>query len=213
MPARWQTRRIMLKPSEKPKIEDSDYKLIRSINSGRKDLFYQLVERYQSKLYNFGLRMCDNPSDAEDMVQDAFLNAFRYLGSFRYETKFKNWLYRVATSACLKKKRKSRHAPEREISLEEFLPSDESDIVSKMPKWASQPLESVLNDELAVEIRNAILELPEKYRLVFVLRDIEAFSTMETAEILNLTSTNIKVRLHRARLFLRDKLKTYYKNE
>lgn len=203
----------MSKQPEKSKIKDSDYELIRAINSGRSDLFYQLVNRYQKKLYNFGLRMCDNPSDAEDMVQDAFLNAFRYLGGFRYETKFKNWLYRVATSACLKKKRKSKHAPDRELSLDDFLPSDESEIVSKMPSWASQPLESVLNEELAVEIKNAILELPEKYRLVLVLRDIEEFSTAETAEILNLTPSNIKVRLHRARLFLRDKLKNYYTDE
>lgn len=203
----------MSKQPEKSKIKDSDYELIWAINSGRSDLFYQLVNRYQKKLYNFGLRMCDNPSDAEDMVQDAFLNAFRYLGGFRYETKFKNWLYRVATSACLKKKRKSKHAPDRELSLDDFLPSDESEIVSKMPSWASQPLESVLNEELAVEIKNAILELPEKYRLVLVLRDIEEFSTAETAEILNLTPSNIKVRLHRARLFLRDKLKNYYTDE
>ena len=94
----------MPNPLEKPKNDDKDTQLILAINSGREDLFYELVKRYEKSLYNFGLRMCDNPSDAEDMLQDTFLNVFKYLKGFRYETKFKNWLYRVATSACLKKK-------------------------------------------------------------------------------------------------------------
>ena len=98
----------MPKPSQKTKNDDKDTELVRAINGGRQDLFYELVNRYEKSLYNFGLRMCDNPSDAEDMVQDTFLNVFKYLEGFRYETKFRNWLYRVATSACLKKKRRSK---------------------------------------------------------------------------------------------------------
>lgn len=203
----------MPKPSQTKKRIDNDTELIRAINSGRQELFYELVRRYEKSLYNFGLRMCDNPSDAEDMVQDTFLNVFKYLGGFRYETKFKNWLYRVATSACLKKKRRSKFAPERELSLDEFLPADESSIETDLPRWASQPLDKVLDDELGRVIRDAMLALPKKYRLVIVLRDVEGFSTQETAEILDLTPTNIKVRLHRARLFLRDALKSYYETD
>jgi RNA polymerase sigma-70 factor (ECF subfamily) len=157
--------------------------------------------------------MCDNPSDAEDMVQDTFLNVFQYLEGFRYETKFRNWLYRVATSACLKKKRRSKYAPDRELSLDEFLPADESSVSTDLPRWASQPLDQVLDGELASVIREALLDLPEKYRIVVVLRDVEGFSTQETAEILDLTPTNIKVRLHRARLFLREALKSYYESD
>ena len=203
----------MPKPLEKTKTDRKDNQLIRSINAGRHDLFYQLVKRYEKSLYNFGLRMCDNPSDAEDMVQDTFLNVFKYLSGFRYETKFKNWLYRVATSACLKKKRRSKYAPEKELSLEEFLPGDEATMSGELPRWATQPLEQVLNDELGGVIRKALLDLPEKYRLVVVLRDVEGFNTQEAAEILDLTPTNIKVRLHRARLFLRDALKAYYETD
>jgi RNA polymerase sigma-70 factor (ECF subfamily) len=147
------------------------------------------------------------------MVQDTFLNVFKYLDGFRYETQFKNWLYRVATSACLKKKRRSKYAPERELSLDEFLPGDESTVSTDLPRWASQPLEQVLDEELGGVIRQALMALPEKYRLVIVLRDVEGFSTQEAAEILDLTPTNIKVRLHRARLFLRDALKTYYETD
>jgi len=200
----------MPNPSGKPKNDDKDTELVRAINGGRQDLFYALVQRYEKSLYNFGLRMCDNPSDAEDMVQDTFLNVFKYLKGFRYETKFRNWLYRIATSACLKKKRRSKYAPDRELSLDEFLPADESAVSMDLPGWASQPLDQVLDGELAGVIRQALLDLPEKYRLVAVLRDVEGFTTRETAEILDLTPTNIKVRLHRARLFLREALKTYY---
>lgn len=195
---------------EKPKNTDNDTELILAINNGRQDLFYELVNRYKNSLYNFGLRMCDSTSDAEDLVQDTFLNVFMYLKGFRYETKFKNWLYRVATSACLKKKRRSKFAPEKELSLDEFLPSDESAATTEPPQWASQPLDQLLNNELGGVIQKALLELPKKYRLVIVLRDVEGFSTQEAAEILELTPTNIKVRLHRARLFLREALKDYY---
>ena len=203
----------MPKPSEKPKNDAKDAELIRAINAGREDLFYELVKRYEKSLYNFGMRMCDNPSDAEDMVQDTFLNVFKYLSGFRYETKFKNWLYRVATSACLKKKRRSKFAPDRELSLDEFLPADESAVSVNLPRWASQPLDQLLDEELGEVIRKALLDLPKKYRLVAVLRDVEGFNTQETAEILDLTPTNIKVRLHRARLFLREALKSYYETE
>ncbi len=187
--------------------------MIQAINDGQQDLFYELVNRYKNSLYNFGLRMCDSPSDAEDLVQDTFLNVFRYLKGFRYETKFKNWLYRVATSACLKKKRRSKFAPDKELSLDEFLPADETTVSMDPPRWASQPLDQLLDGELGNVIRDALLDLPEKYRLVVVLRDVEGFSTQETAEILNLTPTNVKVRLHRARLFLREALKNYYEKE
>jgi RNA polymerase sigma-70 factor (ECF subfamily) len=203
----------MPKPSENPKNDVKDTELIHAINAGREDLFYELVRRYEQSLYNFGMRMCDNPSDAEDMVQDTFLNVFRYLSGFRYETKFKNWLYRVATSACLKKKRRSKFAPERELSLDEFLPADESAVSVDVPRWASQPLDQVLDEELGEVIRKALLDLPKKYRLVAVLRDVEGFTTQETAEILDLTPTNIKVRLHRARLFLREALKSYHETD
>jgi DNA-directed RNA polymerase specialized sigma24 family protein len=86
----------------KPKI-DQDYELVKAIQAGRNELFTELVQRYERPLYHFGLKMCAEPRDAEDVVQETFLNAFKYLKDFRYETKFKNWLYRIATSNCIKK--------------------------------------------------------------------------------------------------------------
>ena len=199
--------------ANRKKIKDKDFELIRAINSGQFDRFPDLVKRYEQKLYNFSLRMCRDAADAEDTVQETFLNVFRYLKDFRYETKFKNWLYRVAASTCIKKRRKSKFAPQQELSLDEFLPQDETEVPDQVPKWALMPLDKLLSDELSDKINAAIFTLPEKYRLVIVLRDIEGFSTAETAQILNLSDANVKVRLHRARLFLRDKLKGYFENE
>jgi RNA polymerase sigma-70 factor (ECF subfamily) len=202
----------MTRTPDRKKIRDKDTELIEAINSGRRELFQELVKRYDQKLYNFGLRMCGDVYDAEDLVQETFLNVFKYLKDFRYETKFKNWLYRVASSACIKKKRKSKFAPERELSLEEFVPAEEAQAAAEIPDWARMPLAQLLNEELSNVIKDAILSLPEKYRLVIVLRDLEGFSTAETAQILNLKPSNVKVRLHRARLFLRDKLKGYFEH-
>jgi RNA polymerase sigma-70 factor (ECF subfamily) len=195
------------------KIKDKDFDLIRAINSGQTDKFHDLVKRYEQKLYNFSLRMCRDHSDAEDMIQETFLNVFRYLKDFRYETKFKNWLYKVAASTCIKKRRKSKFAPEKELSLDDFLPANETEVPDHVPDWALIPLDKLLNQELSNTINQEILSLPKKYRLVIVLRDIEGFSTTETAQILSLSPSNVKVRLHRARLYLRDKLKGYFEND
>ena len=202
----------MNRKSRELKTKDSDAELVEAIQQGHWDRFTQLVQRYEQALYNFGMKMCGKRQDAEDMVQDTFLNVFKYLSGFRAETKFKNWLYRIATSACIKKRRKSKFAPDQELSLDAFLPSDEAQVEQEAPLWATLPLTQVLNDELGHTLEDAIVELPEKYRLVLVLRDIEGFSTEESAQILDLTQANVKVRLHRARLFLRDKLKTYFQD-
>ena len=195
------------------KIKDKDFELIQAINSGQTDKFHDLVKRYEQKLYNFSLRMCRDHSDAEDMIQETFLNVFRYLKDFRYETKFKNWLYKVAASTCIKKRRKSKFAPEKELSLDDFLPANETEVPDHVPDWALMPLDKLLNQELSNTINQEILSLSKKYRLVIVLRDIEGFSTTETAQILSLSPSNVKVRLHRARLYLRDKLKGYFEND
>lgn len=203
----------MPKAPERRKIIDEDAALIEAINSGQQNLYYDLVKRYERKLYNFGLRVCWDVRDAEDLVQETFLNVFRYIKDFRYETKFKNWLYKIASSVCIKKKRKSKFAPERELSLDEFLPKEDSRVPTELPDWASAPVDQLLNQELSDTIRQAITSLPEKYRVVIALRDLEGFSTAETAQILNVTAANVKVRLHRARLFLRETLKAYFDHD
>jgi RNA polymerase sigma-70 factor, ECF subfamily len=198
--------------NESPKKIDPDTDLVTAIQAGDQTLFTELVQRYERSLFNFGMKMCGAVGDAEDLVQETFLNVFKYLKDFRRETKFKNWLYRVAASVCIKKRRKSKFAPERELSLDDFLPDDEANIEQQVPQWAALPLDQVLNEELRRKVLAAILELPEIYRTVLVLRDMEGFTTEEAAQILNQTPSNIKVRLHRARLFLREQLKSYYED-
>ena len=191
-------------------VQDDDYELIRAINAGQSERFEDLVRKYQQMVYNFGMRMCGEPRDSEDLVQETFLNVFRYLEGFRYETKFKNWMFRIATTACLKQKRRPKHAPERELSLEAFMPQEGDELPDEPPDWARAPLDHVLDQELGRHIQKAIIDLPKKYRMVVALREMEGFSTEETAQILGISATNVKVRLHRARLFLREQLKGYF---
>jgi len=191
-------------------VVDDDTELVQAINAGDTPRFQELVQRYEHKLYTFGRRMCRDEADAEDLVQDTFLNVYRYLKDFRYETKFKNWLYRVAANTAFKKRRRSKFAREPELPLEELAEREELSGPVEVPQWARMPLEQLLNEELLGILRQAIWSLPEKYRIVVILRDIEEFSTEDTAQILNLTPANVKVRLHRARLFLKDKLKGYF---
>lgn len=203
----------MIHQPETRKITDQDTALVEALQTGRMDLMPELVARYEKALLRFGLKMCGKRDEAEDLVQDTFLNVLKYLKHFRHETRFKNWLYRIAASACIKKRRKSKFAPSRELSLEEFLPADEHEVMHQTPLWAAMPLEQVLNDELGRQLDEGIRQLPEKYQMVLILRDIENFSTAETARILHLTPANIKVRLHRARLFLRDWITEYFNAE
>jgi RNA polymerase sigma-70 factor (ECF subfamily) len=197
-------------PPNRKTVTDDDTELVQAINAGQTERFQELVRRYEQKLYNFGRRMCRNEADAEDLVQDTFLNVYRFLKDFRYETKFKNWLYRVAVNTSLKKQRRSKFAPEPELSLEEFARREEAEPLEQVPEWARMPLDQILNEELLETLNQAIWSLPEKYRVVVILRDVEEFSTEETAQILNLSPANVKVRLHRARLYLRDRLKGYF---
>ena len=204
---------MMTEKAAPGQIADEDSGLIRTINEGQTERFYDLVRKYEGRLYSFGMKMCGSAPDAEDMVQDTFLNVFKYISGFRYETRFKNWLYRIATSVCMKKRRRSKFAPERELSLEDFLPGEDEPRPSEVPRWARTPSENLLDGELAQILNQAILDLPENYRMVVVLRDVEGFSTEETAQILKLSASNVKVRLHRGRLFLREKLKGYFEDD
>ncbi|MCF8069902.1 MAG: sigma-70 family RNA polymerase sigma factor [Desulfobacterales bacterium] len=205
----------MTKEKNQPQmtIQENDFKLVDAINAGHSELFYNLVKKYEQPLFNFGFRVCGEIRDAEEMVQDAFLNAYEHLDGFRKESTFKNWLFRIAINACMKKKRKTKSAPERELSLDDFIPEDMDNIPDGLPEWATRPIDQLLTDELGEIIKQGVLSLPEKYRLVFVLRDIEGFSSDDTGKILNISTSNVKVRLHRARLYMREKLKEYFEND
>jgi len=196
-------------PQKKKADSDPDAVLVNAINSGKTDLFPKLVRRYEQRLYHFGFRMCNNTQDAEDLVQETFLNIFRSLKSFRFESRFKNWVYKVASRVCLKKRRKSKFVSQQELSFDELAENFQLQASDEIPNWAKQPIDMVLTSELKNIIQNTIASLPPKYRIVLVLRDMEGLNTDEAAQVMGISKVNVKVRLHRARLYLREKLQGY----
>jgi RNA polymerase sigma-70 factor (ECF subfamily) len=190
--------------------ETTDHNLIAEFKAGSMEAMEKIVERYENQVFTFGLKMCGHIQDAEDIVQETFLNAFRYLDRFREETKLRNWLFKIAARACISKRRKKKCEPDKEISLESFVHKNGNHAKYEIPDWTDDPSDNVLRSELKQVIDSAVLSLPTKYRLVFNLRDIEGFNTEETAEILGISTQSVKTRLHRARLFLREKISNHY---
>ncbi|MBW1705938.1 MAG: sigma-70 family RNA polymerase sigma factor [Deltaproteobacteria bacterium] len=188
-----------------------DHDLIARFKAGSMEAMEKIMERYEKQIFTFGLKMCGHLQDAEDIVQETFLNAFRYLGRFREETKLKNWLFRIAARACIRKRRKKKCEPDQQISLESFVHEDGSDIKYEIPDWSDDPSDNFLRAELKQVIDASIQSLPHKYRLVFNLRDTEGFNTVETSEILGISIQAVKTRLHRARLFLREEISKHYR--
>jgi RNA polymerase sigma-70 factor, ECF subfamily len=190
----------------------TDHNLIAQFKEGSMEAMEAIVDRYENRIFTFGLKMCGQLQDAEDITQDTFLNAFKYLDSFREETKLKNWLFKLAATACIRKRRKKKCEPDHELSLEtSFANEDGAFGTYDIPDWSDEPSNNVLQAEMKNVINQSIKALPHKYRLVFNLRDIEGFSTKETAEILEISIEAVKTRLHRARTALREKISHAYR--
>jgi len=192
---------------------DEEHRLIQRFKQGSPDAMEEIVGLYEEGLYNFGLRMCGQREDAEDIIQDTLLSAFRYLKDFREETRLKNWLYKIAANACFRKRRKKKCEPDYELSLENLVPGEGAAGRYDIPDWNEDPSENLLRSELKSVIEEAVHELPPIYRMVFNLRDMEGFSTEETADIMDITPQAVKTRLHRARLFLREKITERYRKD
>jgi RNA polymerase sigma-70 factor (ECF subfamily) len=168
-----------------------------------------MVERYSGTVYNLALRLMHNDAmEAEDVLQDTFISAYRGLDRFEGRSLLSTWLYRIAYNAALMRLRK-RQVPT--VSIDEPLENEEgAPIPRQLVDWGAVPDQVLLNGELHSILDAAVTRLPQTLRSVFVLRDIEGLSTAETAAVLDLTETNVKVRLHRARLALREQLSTYF---
>ena len=173
--------------------------------------FEELVERYEDKIFRLAFRFVRNETEAKEIVQDTFLLVWRKLDTFKGDSQFGSWLYRVATNTALMRLRAQRRHPE--ISTEE-LPVDYLDNYGQLPaageNWAKRPDDELQSDELRGRIQKAVDELPEIYRTVFLIRDVEGLSTEETAEVLEISIPTVKTRLHRARLALRDAITRYF---
>lgn len=190
-------------------LPTSEAELVRALQAGEPDAFTEMVERYSGTVYNLALRLMRNdPMEAEDVLQETFVSAFRALDRFEGRSLLSTWLYRIAYNAALMRLRK-RELPT--VSIDEPLTNEEGDpIPRQLVDWSAIPDQVLLNSELRRALDTAVATLPETLRSVFVLRDIEGLSTAETAAVLDLTETNVKVRLHRARLALREQLTAYF---
>ena len=186
----------------------TDSELVTRAKAGDLGAFEQLASRYEDRVYSVARRILRHDQDAEDVTQEAFLSAVEHLGSFREEATFSTWLLRITTFAALKVLRKRKGLPT--ISLEEATEPDELTREVPHPEfiadWRHSPEELVGRREIAALLEAALDRLDEKHRLVFLLRDLEGFSVRETAEALNVSEANVKVRLLRARLELREHL-------
>ncbi len=170
------------------------------------EAFDRLYREHVDRIYRFAQRMCGQADDAKDVVQDTFLNAYRGLKNFRGDAQVSTWLYTIASRASIRMRRKRKGEPERELSLEEFIPTSEGEFRLQIPTDGLTPQEALENKELSRALHQAILKLPKKYRLVLVLRDMEGLTAKEVGSIMGLNERAVKSRLHRARLFVRREL-------
>jgi len=175
-------------------------------HENEKEAFREIVRRHQDKVYRLALRLTRDEARAQDVVQDAFLQVFRKIGQFQEQSAFSTWLYRVTVNAALMRMRTERR--HHETSLEEASPryTEGGEIADPIDDWSEAVDDEAMNRELAKYAAIAVDALPEAYRSVFILRELEDLSTEEVAQILDLTVPTVKTRLHRARLALRKTL-------
>lgn len=187
-------------------ITPEELALVERAQAGDPKAFEEIVNLYEDRIYRFGYRMCGHPEDARDVLQDTFLAALRHIDGFRGDGKLVNWLFKIASSACLKKRRKRKEEPEHPLSLEDYTPEGGVPLVQQLPSSDPTPYDEAHLGELRERLIQAVMSLPEHYRVVVILRDFEHQSTEEVAEALGLQISATKVRLHRARLMLRERL-------
>ncbi len=204
---------IIVTKNDEYMSDKSDEELVNLYKkTGNENAFDEIVSRYANKIYGFALRITRNSSDAEEVFQEVFLTLTKKLDTFRGESKFSSWLYRITVNASYMYLR-SQKKHESNISLENYYPYDEKGTLMGrvMEKdWSSRPDIIIFSNEALKIIDKSINELPESYRTVFHLRDVEGLSNEEVADILEISIPAVKSRLHRARLFLRDRLSDYF---
>jgi RNA polymerase sigma-70 factor, ECF subfamily len=195
---------------EAPTAPDSDGRLLERLQAGDERAFEELVREAGGRLLAVARRMLTREEDAHDAVQEAFLSAFKALGSFDGRSRLTTWLHRITVNVCLMKLRSRRRHPEH--AIEDLLPDFLADGHHKNPprSWNVQSTQTLESHEQRDLVRSMIDELPDAYREVLLLRDIEEHDTDQTAEALGITAAAVKTRLHRARQALRTLLDPYF---
>lgn len=175
-------------------------RLIAAILAGDSNLYHQLIRPYERSVYMMSLSWMKNEEDAKDVAQETFIRAFRKLEAFRGESKFSTWLIGIALNEA--RNRLRRQATLRFVSFDELQYEDVPVSPSPLHDWRELPSDLVERKDISKLLRQAVEKLPSTYRQVFLLRDIEEFNVNETAEVLDISTSLVKVRLHRARLML-----------
>lgn len=185
--------------------------LVARLQAGDAAAFETLVRHFGGRMLVVARRMVGNAEDAEDVLQEAFISAFKAIGQFESQSKLGTWLHRIVANAALMKLRAKRRRPE--TLIDDLLPKFLADGHQAEPAvdWGLTPDDAMINAESRALIRKSIDELPEIYRTVLVLRDLEEFDTEATAQLLDITVSVVKTRLHRARLALRTLLDRHFR--
>ena len=183
-------------------MEQTDAALVKQTLCGNTAAYNHLVQRYQRPVYNLAYRMLGNAEDAGDLVQDTFLRAYGALGSFRQDASFLTWLYKIASNLCIDalRSRKSKSALSLDVELEE----------GREPRAEGRdcaPEENAVRDSVQEVVQKAVLNLPEKYRLVVVMRHLQDMSVEDIARVLDMPTGTVKTHLFRAREMLRGRLR------
>jgi RNA polymerase sigma-70 factor (ECF subfamily) len=202
-------------PTEQDERTDagSESRLVSRLKSGEDAAFAEVIELYGGRCLAVARRFMRSEDDAQDAVQDAFLSMFKNIGRFDGQSRLSTWLHRIVVNACLMKLRSKQRRPE--TSIEGLLPTFVEDGHSAKPyrAWRDEPGKAGEREELRRLVREKIDELPEGYRDVLLLRDIEGLDTAETAAAMEMTETAVKTRLHRARQALRELLDGHFRRE
>ena len=186
---------------------DEYAELVAGAAKGNSQSLERLLMKAQEIAYRFSRTVCGGPLDAEDVMQDALLKTFRYVTRMQNPGAFRTWLYRTVRNACLMKRRRRAGEPERMLSLDDLLPAPDGRIARPEPAGTERNPEALVVDRAARRgLVKALRALPPSYRAIVFLREMEGLSTRDVAHVLKLSESTVKMRLHRARLFLRKQL-------
>ena len=190
---------------------EEDRILLERIRAGDKAACDDCIRQHAPGVYRLALRLMRNEAEAEDVTQDTFLNAFKAIDRFDGRAELRTWLYRIAYNAALMRLRRPK--PELLPVDEASEPENGTPVPQQLFDWSRLPEQELERAELRAQMEGAIRELPEKLRAVFVMRELEDLSTEETAKALGIKIEVVKTRLHRARLWLRERLSAYLASE
>ena len=196
--------------AKKVTTEPTDLQLVAKFKKGDLEAFQEIVSRYETKAFNLAMGFTRNMEDAEEVLQDVFVTVYRKINGFQGKSAFSSWLYRITVNAAFMKLRKRKQ--NQTVSIEDLTPGTESHWADKLEAVAPGSDTQAMNKQLKEVVYSAIQRLPEEYRVVFMLRDVDGLSNKEVGEILDLSIPAVKSRLHRSRLMLRRKLQRFYED-